>query len=284
MPQALRIRAREYVRNGRELIKKGSYNELIAGLSPDLRADVVLHMSSKTLETVWYLSALEQGVRVELALRLARTGYAPREKISSVQLNVLMRGVAAKAGNILTVGGHWGEDVIVTSMALRDLRPASALTYAEVATLSRSDLDEILPRFPESERFIRLAAMKIAMQRATIIIAEYVRSRRDLASGGQGDKHTRAHKGLTSAFGHTSEPSADPAMILRVITGANLRDIQDGWLVEEVDDDEGVSEHGKVMKELASVKSDVAELKGMMKALLARDGGSATAGAAATAS
>ena len=32
-----------------------------------------------------------------------------------------MRGVAAKAGNILTVSDHWGEDMIVSSQALRDI-------------------------------------------------------------------------------------------------------------------------------------------------------------------
>ena len=33
-------------------------------------------------------------------MRLTRAGFAPREKVSSVNLNILMRGVAAKAGNI----------------------------------------------------------------------------------------------------------------------------------------------------------------------------------------
>ena len=61
-----------------------------------------------------------------------------------MKLNILMRGVAAKAGNILTPSSHWGDDVIVSSLALRDLRPASALTYVEVATLAREDIDEVL--------------------------------------------------------------------------------------------------------------------------------------------
>ena len=82
MPNELRIRAREYLRNGRDLIKKYSYNELVAGLSPDLRADIVLHMSAATLEQVWYLGDLEQAARVELAVRLTREGYPAREKVA----------------------------------------------------------------------------------------------------------------------------------------------------------------------------------------------------------
>ena len=31
---------------------------------------------------------------------------------------------------------HWGEDMIVSSQALRDMRHASALTYVEVGTLT----------------------------------------------------------------------------------------------------------------------------------------------------
>ena len=49
-PADLRIRAREYMRNSRDLYKKLSYNQLISSLSPDLRAEVVLRMSAKTLD------------------------------------------------------------------------------------------------------------------------------------------------------------------------------------------------------------------------------------------
>ena len=66
MPQEIGVAARAYLRNTRELYKKSSYNELITTLSPELKADVVLHMSAKTLENVWYLGdGLEQAARVE---------------------------------------------------------------------------------------------------------------------------------------------------------------------------------------------------------------------------
>ena len=57
-----------------------------------------------------------------------------------------------QAGNILTYGDSWGEDMIVSSRALRDLRHASALTYVEVGTISREDLEGVLEQFPVSER------------------------------------------------------------------------------------------------------------------------------------
>jgi len=53
-------------------------------------------MSSQILTCVWYFSSLKQSALVELAVKMGREGFAPREKMSASQLNVLMRGVAAK--------------------------------------------------------------------------------------------------------------------------------------------------------------------------------------------
>ena len=114
--QAMRVRAREYFRNTRDLRKKLSYHDLLDRLSHTLRGEVVLQMSQQTLETVWYLRSCEPGFLVELAVLMQREGYAPREKIPSLKLCIVMRGVAAKAGNILAltlalaltrVGARW---------------------------------------------------------------------------------------------------------------------------------------------------------------------------------
>ena len=54
------------------------------------------------------------------------------DQVPSLHLCIVIHGVAAKAGTIITYGGHWGEDMIVTARVLRDLRPANALSYLEV--------------------------------------------------------------------------------------------------------------------------------------------------------
>ena len=106
MPRTLRHRSREYLRNARELGKKVSYNELVDRLSPEVRKDLVLKMSKTTLQCVWYLNALADAALVELAMRLVREGYAPRERLSPDKLTILMRGVAAKAG-IMCAAHAW---------------------------------------------------------------------------------------------------------------------------------------------------------------------------------
>ena len=83
--------------------------------------------------------------------------YAPREKVPLLGLSIVMRGVCARAGGILTPISTWGEDVIVTAPALRDKRPVSALTYVEIALLTRENFDEVLAGFPESARVIKNA-------------------------------------------------------------------------------------------------------------------------------
>jgi hypothetical protein len=121
------------------------------------------------MRQVWYLHELEKenerACLVELSTSLQRAVFAPREKVPAIGLNILMRGVAAKSGNILTPITTWGEDVIVTSQALRDSRTASALTFVEIAYLTRDVIYGVVSKYPMSHAIIKNAAMKIAMQR-----------------------------------------------------------------------------------------------------------------------
>jgi len=167
MPNGLRLRVREYLRNKRDLYKKRSYNDLLDILSPELKTEVVHKMSGDLLSQVWYLHELEKENErpclVELSTSLQRAVFAPREKVPAIGLNILMRGVAAKSGNILTPITTWGEDVIVTSQALRDSRTASALTFVEIAYLTRDVIYGVVSKYPMSHAIIKNAAMKIAI-------------------------------------------------------------------------------------------------------------------------
>eukprot|EP00966_Prymnesium_polylepis_P111540 2580090-Prymnesium_polylepis.2 len=85
--------------------------------------------------------------------------------MTAERISIIMRGVAAKAGSVLTFGNFWGQDSIVHSETLRDSRSATALTYVEVTTLEPADLYEVLEAYPESCRLLQVSAMKIAMQK-----------------------------------------------------------------------------------------------------------------------
>ena len=80
--------------------------------------------------------------------------------------------MCSRAGAILTSGASWG-DLILTSHMLRDTRQARALGYCEIVSLTRDGLDQLKHRYPRSEQLIREAALKLATQRAMIVIAMY---------------------------------------------------------------------------------------------------------------
>ena len=64
---------------------------------------------------------------------------------------------------------------------LRDVRPASALTYVEAAYLNRIDIERATAAHPASANIIRQAALKIAMRRAITLIAAAITLREKLS-------------------------------------------------------------------------------------------------------
>ena len=57
--------------------------------------------------------------------------------------------------------------MIVSSAALRDKRPASALTYVEIVCLTRTDLEKELVSYPVSRHHIHVAAVNFGARRHT---------------------------------------------------------------------------------------------------------------------
>ena len=281
----------------RRLLLRHRYNELFELLSPELRQNVVQLMSQKTLETVWYFRVLKsmgegmtdgnalkykrQGTEclVELALAMKREAFAPREKMTSEKLSIVMRGVAAKAGNILTVTMHWGEDMIVSSAALRDGREASALTYVEIMTLSRDDCFEVLSRFPEAEKEIREAAMKLAMQRAIVVISDLIQesSKDEDGTAGWG-------KAMGGGAMMPGGKKIDPFTWLQVISGNKEKDFDPvtGELIEVAEEDAaagapgspGFAERGMLTElktEMREMKKEMGEVKALLRKIAAKD-------------
>jgi len=229
IPSDLRVRAREYLRNKRELYKTASYNEFLQNvLSPTLRIDVVAKMSGDMLtKTVWYLRELEKACLVELALKIERAVYAPREKVPLLGLSIVMRGVCARAGGILTPISTWGEDVIVTAPALRDKRPVSALTYVEIALLTRENFDEVLAGFPESARVIKNAAMKIAMQRAIVVVSAATKALKARQNNPQALAGRTPMMALLEGGATSNGAQLDVEAVIPLLTGKEVKTIED---------------------------------------------------------
>ena len=241
IPYELGVLARAYLRNTRELRKKLSYDSLVSRLSPGLQGAMMLHMSRSTFTHVWFLHGVESECLVKLAARLARIGYPPKERIDSSNLTIMMRGIAARGGDLLRSGSAWGDDMILTAKVLRDTRPATALTYVETISLQRVDLDDVLAEYPASKRVVQASAMRLALKRTVILLKAYADSQRMRETGA-----SVAYEMLTSAFGRPQSPGKGPegpegnappdlGHIFRTITGSKLRDVDEaGNLVEQV--------------------------------------------------
>ena len=195
---------RDYFRRSKTLQKRKSYYALIdACLSTELRGDVRYLISSNLFQHVWWLAACERDFLEDLSVFIDREAFAAKEKIPSGPdiLNILMQGVATRGGNIIGVGGHWG-DIIIQSPMLRDTREARALGYCEIAKLPRDALDMVSKTYPRSASKIREAAIKIAIARSMMVIAMYAQLHKANATRKAMMQQARNNGGLTGGLMH----------------------------------------------------------------------------------
>ena len=182
VPIELKTKTRDHFRFTRDLVRKQSYADLYERFSPRLRGEVLCHISLKTLQSVPYFQGCERELLNLLSQRLSHHGYAQGEIIyhndQGQTLSIVTRGTAVRGGKPITLYQYWGEDMIVTSVSLRDKRPAAALTYVEIVCLRREALMEELKHYPMSAHHIHVAAVSIAMMRAPVLIANYLQDKK----------------------------------------------------------------------------------------------------------
>jgi len=242
VPAEIGTAARAYLRSTRELQKKLSYDNLMTRLSPGLRGTIMLCLSKATVSKVWYLELCEPECLVQLASKLTRAGFPPRERMTSTTLNIISRGIAARGGDLLYSGSCWGSDIILTAPVLRDTRLITALTYVEVQALTREDLYAVLDAFPESARSVQNAAVRMALKRTVVLLKAYADAQRVgvATDGAVSASGSKAYSMLTAAFtpagpDEAVADTADLGHIFRIITGSKLRDVDaEGNLIEQV--------------------------------------------------
>ena len=196
-PYELKHRVRQHMRFTRDLVARKSYNDLLPFLSPRLKKDVLSSVSSATLRRAaeYFDECHDEGLDdflSELSTKLVYMGFAQGEIVAHPEptLSIVVRGTAVRGGKPIAIWKAWGKDFILTSPGMRDARHGAALTYIEIATLTRSALVASLERWPEAATVIRRAALKIAMGRAPLVLARYMRSK-----GMTGAKRAKLRRG-----------------------------------------------------------------------------------------
>jgi len=135
----------------------------------------------------------------------------------------------------------------VTAVALRDKRMASALTYVEIACIERESFDEVLEEFPLTKEKVQSAAMKIAIQRALVVVSEFVKVSRSEAHSNPILSSLMAESRLSGRGG------IDAALIIPMITGMPVREVDDEYENDMIDGDMNTPRPGSAGGELAAI-------------------------------
>ena len=150
-PQEKRREIREYFHHCRQLFRAEYYNNLLLQMSPKLRGDVALHCHCLWVEQISFFRAESDEERqsfiTAIALNLNLEAYAPKELIIkqgefTEKMYIIQRGLVARLGRVLGAGRFFGEDVILHNSRRNYF--VRVLTYLDVYSLSKEDLDDIL--------------------------------------------------------------------------------------------------------------------------------------------
>jgi hypothetical protein len=227
IPQEVRVRVRDYFRRAKGLAKRKSYVELIdSTLSTKMRGEMQYLLSCTVFQSVWWLRQCEAEFLQSLASCTEREAFAADERIPNVddvgefRMCILDQGLASRGGAILTSGASWG-DLLISSKMLRDMRSAKALGYCEVVTLTRTRLDDALVQFPASQKLIREASLKLATQRAMIVISMYTRLRAYRAREAR-NRLRRQSEASGEAMPEVEVGELEPSEVLQAMRKANL--------------------------------------------------------------
>ena len=184
IPHKSRLAVRTFFRRSRRLFKRRAYDGLIDNcLSPELKDGMRYMISENLFHSVWYLSSCEKPFLEALSRHVERFAYGPKELIESVHhLNVLTAGMGTRGARMIYAGMAFG-DIILTSIALRDTTPTFTLIYSEAARISRTSLYECLAEYPRDAQAVREASIRLALNRAIVIIGLHAQAKANRMRG-----------------------------------------------------------------------------------------------------
>merc|ERR1719428_1799493 len=113
-------------------------------------------------------NACSHEFQVELGMQLELRVYAQAETFGDLLVfYILHHGVLTKTVKlkIMLEGSIWGEDFILEDISLLEDPTAYCLTYAEVLSVRKASLDQILVSFPQDAQVLYYHARWLAVQR-----------------------------------------------------------------------------------------------------------------------
>ena len=193
LPANLRVRLREYFRQQEPICRARRQDTLLELMSVRLRGDTTYHMSEHKLRHVPYLCHpdAEPELLCHLTLLLTMRVFSSLERVPCTDLFIVERGLIAKHGKLGMAGHCFGIDFICSSVTLRDMSDAIALTFSQTTGLARDDLFALLADFPVASQIVRKAALRMALARGLAKAAKTLKRAdgRWGGVGGEGGSH-----------------------------------------------------------------------------------------------
>jgi len=170
LPNKLRLELRAYFHQARSLQEARSSKRLLDMISPSLKGSVMRYTVGETLiNNVSFLKDAEPEFLVELAQRFDNFIYAPEELLDEGDVMYhLVRGLGVLSGRVIAQGAVWGADMILSCEEYQNTDAAVALTYVEVSTLHKFDLEEVVQWFPQSAALLRRCVVRLALMRGIV--------------------------------------------------------------------------------------------------------------------
>ena len=161
-PMAHKVRLRDFFRQTQDFSRLKSYDSLMVKMSVQLRGDTAVKIGMTTLSRVWYFSldAVEKEFLAVVALNLYGAVYDVREVLPTIDLTVIMKGMAARKLRIFAKGATLGTDCVIPDerQNLRELDTANCLTFVQTSQISRNSLITIVEHFPVAKAHVKKAA------------------------------------------------------------------------------------------------------------------------------
>ena len=94
--------------------------------------------------------------------------YEAREALPTIDLTVIVKGMAARRLLIFTKGGVLGSDVVIPDAhrRLRETGNANCLTFVQTSQISRQTLFTIVEHFPLARIHLKQAAARYTLRAA----------------------------------------------------------------------------------------------------------------------
>lgn len=180
-----RVRLREFFRQTEEFERRLSYNRLLEKMPAQLRGDTALLMGEEVLRNVWYLKSdfVEKEFLAVIALNMHHAVYETKERMPTVDLTVMLKGMAALRLKISTKGGVFGEDCLIPEKhsGLRDATGVSCLSFVMVAFITRKSLFGLVQNFPAANHWLvrcsRILMLRSGMTKYLIVYKREQRRR-----------------------------------------------------------------------------------------------------------